>query len=500
MRISAALLAAITLGATANAEIKLESLDGEGVWLDPRFEQLPAEAPFRATIWFDQQLLGDGAAFLRRAKEFDEIGRTELRKQAVAALKSASEASKTAAEPALDSIEAVSDVEFHWIVNGFSCSTNRAGLDELKSVAGVRKIFFAGPARRPAQPPSQISLPPVKVEPKPFDPEANEPLWYVEKLQVDRVWKELGVTGEGTLNLVHDGNFPISGWIAETLFYNPDETRNGEDDDGNGLVDDLHGYDFLRDSSDLRPQPVPKGRMNSRLLHGHQCVAIICGRGGEDRPVQPGLAPDSRWAGVIAGQQIEAAVEWAIEHGADTYSMSFSRPNLADYRSHWRKVMEHGAFCGVHFVSGAGNFAQNQPIPVQMRVPEDIPNAVFAAAGVQRDLSRTPFSSQGPVEWNTEHYQDGRVDKPEVCAFNFQIPGLSPEGGKPQTAMNGNSFAGPMFCGTIALMLSANPELKPWETRAIIIETATDVADEGFDFQTGHGLINAFEAVKRARK
>ncbi len=56
-----------------------------------------------------------------------------------------------------------------------------------------------------------------------------------------------------------------------------------------------------------------------------------------------------------------------------------------------------------------------------------------------------------------------------------------------------------MFCGTIALMLSANPELKPWETREIIIRTATDVADEGFDFQTGHGLINAFEAVKMAR-
>ena len=57
-----------------------------------------------------------------------------------------------------------------------------------------------------------------------------------------------------------------------------------------------------------------------------------------------------------------------------------------------------------------------------------------------------------------------------------------------------------MFCGTIALMLSANPELKPWEAREIIIRTATDVADKGFDSQTGHGLINAFAAVKQARE
>ena len=124
---------------------------------------------------------------------------------------------------------------------------------------------------------------------------------------------------------------------------------------------------------------------------------------------------------------------------------------------------------------------------------------VFAAAGVQQDLSRTPFSSQGPVKWNTEHYQEGRVDKPEVCAFNYKIPSLHPSGGSPKQTVNGNSFAGPMYCGTIALMLSANPELKPWETRWIIQETARDVADKGYDYQTGQGLIDAYRAVKRAQ-
>ncbi len=73
-------------------------------------------------------------------------------------------------------------------------------------------------------------------------------------------------------------------------------------------------------------------------------------------------------------------------------------PGLGEYRSHWRKVMEHGSFCGVYFVSGAGNFAQSAKVPVQMRTPEDIPEVVFAAAGVQRNLSRTPFSSKGPVD------------------------------------------------------------------------------------------------------
>jgi hypothetical protein len=199
---------------------------------------------------------------------------------------------------------------------------------------------------------------------------------------------------------------------------------------------------------------------------------------------------------VLAGNRLEAAVEWAIEQQADTYSMSFSIPNLGEYRSHWRKVMEHGSFCGVYFVSGAGNFGQSARVPVQMRIPEDVPEVVFAAAGVQRNLSRTPFSSKGPVEWELEHYKDGRVQKPEVCAFNMALPLMAPNGQVRPTGMNGNSFAGPMFCGSIALMVSADPDLLPWDLKEIITSTALDVASEGVDYETGHGLINCYRAVK----
>ena len=133
---------------------------------------------------------------------------------------------------------------------------------------------------------------------------------------------------------------------------------------------------------------------------------------------------------------------------------------------------------------------------MQMRSPEDTPEVVFAAAGVQRDLSKTIFSSQGPVRWDTEHYQDGMVRKPEVCAFNQDLPCQLPNGDVIDVQISGNSFAGPMFCGSIALMLAADPDLLPWDCREIITQTATDIADEGYDYQTGHGLIDCYRAVK----
>ena len=75
-----------------------------------------------------------------------------------------------------------------------------------------------------------------------------------------------------------------------------------------------------------------------------------------------------------------------------------------------------------------------------------------------------------------------------------------PDGTVQPERINGNSFAGPMFCGTISLMLSADPDLLPWDLKKIIISTATDVSKEGVDYETGHGLINCYAAVKEVIK
>ncbi|MEC8942312.1 MAG: hypothetical protein VYC95_06240 [Verrucomicrobiota bacterium] len=53
------------------AQLKMESLPGDGIWIDPRFQKTNPENPIRAVVWFEKQFLGDGTAFLRRANEFD---------------------------------------------------------------------------------------------------------------------------------------------------------------------------------------------------------------------------------------------------------------------------------------------------------------------------------------------------------------------------------------------------------------------------------------------
>ncbi len=478
-----------------------ERLEGEGAWIDEAFkERFRQNRRARATIWFDDQLLGDGEAYARRSREFSERKRGELGEAAVRTLKAIHERSWSKAAPRIRELVdkgMISQPGRHWIVNGFSCITVKEHLESLRSIPGVKKIFAAPrlPPRRPAPPGQAPAFKPGKEKTR--DPRPYQHPWYIHSLLADRTWKEFGVGGKGVLNVVQDFNFVFSDNLTGSLHRNPGEIPgNGLDDDRNGFVDDYHGFNFDAKTAQLTSVQVAPGSSSPKGMHGFMCAAIICGRGVSGKGYEFGIAPEASWAGVIAGGQLEKAVQWSIEQGADTYSMSFSIPRLREYRSHWRKLMEHGSLCGLFFVSGAGNFAQTEKTPVQMRTPEDIPEVVFAAAGVQRDFSRTPFSSQGPVNWQTEHYRDGLVQKPEVCAFNMALPLLRRDGSARPIALNGNSFAGPMFCGAIALMLSADPDLLPWDLKEIITKTATDVGAKGVDAQTGHGLINCYRAVK----
>ncbi len=460
--------------------------------------------PCPVVVWFSEQFLSDGQAYQRRSAEFEGWKRSALRRRVTAQLKRLSDNSWHRAESGIDRLlreKKISRVERHWIINGFSCRVNSPGdLKALKGLPGVSKIFAQMDKRPPASSTGEARFHgPVRAsETNPLT--YNHP-WYSQRLQADQVWREFGLTGRGIINIIHDTNFVFSKNLIHNLYRSPGEIPdNGADDDNNGYVDDYHGYNFNQRNANLTPR-TEAGSNSPKNLHGFYCASIICGAGQPEASFVPGIAPGAQWGAVIGHGRIEEMVEWAVTHGADTYSMSFSLAGFGQYRSHWRKVLEHGAFCGLYFVSGAGNFARPDSkkfarVPFQMRTPEDIPNAVFSAAGVRQDGTRPPFSSQGPVEWQTECYQDGLVLKPDISAFNAALPGLMPDGTVLPQNIAGNSYAGAMLCGSIALMLSADPEILVWDLREIITSTATDIGPPGPDNQTGHGLINCYEAVR----
>lgn len=63
---------------------------------------------------------------------------------------------------------------------------------------------------------------------------------------------------------------------------------------------------------------------------------------------------------------------------------------------------------------------------------------------------------------------------------------------------SGTSFSSPIAASIASLMLTANPELSPWQVRMLLARTATDLGEAGVDDASGFGLVNAEAAVAAA--
>ena len=89
----------------ADGLLATEKLAGEGIWLDPTFKtRFRQVSRTRATVWFDDQLLGDGKAYLRRGREFAGRKRVELREAAMKTLRGIHARSWKQAKPRIDEL------------------------------------------------------------------------------------------------------------------------------------------------------------------------------------------------------------------------------------------------------------------------------------------------------------------------------------------------------------------------------------------------------------
>jgi subtilisin family serine protease len=300
--------------------------------------------------------------------------------------------------------------------------------------------------------------------------------------------------------------------LVRALWKNPREEHNGKDDDGNGYVDDLFGWDFgARSFYSLGD--------SAQLPHGSMCAGIVAGRPLNKKKIVTGIAPRSRVM-PLRGMGYLKAYEYALEQGADVISMSYMWVNqdLGNYRGVYRTAHEHLAAAGVVSVGGAGNFAQLGK-GKQIALPKDIP-CVIAAAGIQEDDSKAPASSEGPCYWDgvkfySDYPEDRPLSKPDVtgCFGGYPVWGrplrvrpnwqiVWDEGGAFALVIGpqGNSFSGPHAAGVAALMFSANPDLNAWEVKDLMEKTCKDIGPGGRDTQFGAGLLQALDAVRAAKQ
>ena len=322
-------------------------------------------------------------------------------------------------------------------------------------------------------------------------------------------------TGEGVVVAVLDSGVDLDHpdlvkrfWFnaAEDLDGDGRLTRadnNGEDDDGNGFVDDVAGWDFESADNDPSPNLLETGRDRG---HGTHVAGIIAGDGTNG--VSTGVAPGSSLMILKINSQssVWAAMQYAVSNGADVINMSMGWTNsLSPDRGSWRDVIDNVVDAGVLVVTGAGNGGQapliHAPAPNDITTPGRVPRAMtVGAVAAPTDLAWVdpvaPFSSSGPTSWQSvEQFRDYPFPpgllKPDITAPGVGINSTMIGGSYQEKS--GTSMATPHVSGTAALLLEQDPDLLPHELVFILRETAWRIFDP--NNVRGWGRIDALSAI-----
>ncbi len=258
--------------------------------------------------------------------------------------------------------------------------------------------------------------------------------------------------------------------LADNMWKNPGEVENGIDDDGNGFVDDIYGWDFPNRDNDPMDD------------HGHgtHCAGIVAGVGSNDEGV----------CGVMWQAQIMAIKFLGLGGGSTADAI---------------ESVNYATAMGAHLSSnswGGGPFSQALLDAISQSCL-----FVAAAGNYRSDNDKNPFYPASYVGDNiisvaaTDHNDDlASFSNYGLTTVDVAAPGVdiySSLPGKSYGFNSGTSMAAPHVSGVVGLLFSANPSLTGQQAKEILLETVDPLASLEGKMVTG-GRINAYKAVKDA--
>lgn len=265
-----------------------------------------------------------------------------------------------------------------------------------------------------------------------------------------------------------------------------DSDLNGIDDDGNGYVDDIIGYDFtdqpslLGGGDDLNQDPDPFDDNG----HGTAVAGVIAAQPNSTAtgvayglPIVPLRAFSA--SGIGEDDDVSRAIIYAADNGIRVLNLSFgdiypSEMMAAACRYAYNK--------GVVLITSAGNAAGDN-----MHYPAGFPEVLSISASDWNSNTGDEFlwafsnyghtidlAAPGSNILTTALYDSTRHNSPSEAFERF----------------SGTSFAAPQVAAAAGLLLEQRPELSPQAVRGILVSTAKDIDKPGWDHFTGGGRLD----------
>lgn len=228
----------------------------------------------------------------------------------------------------------------------------------------------------------------------------------------------------------------------------------GVDDDQNGVIDDVHGFNAITGSGD----PLDDHG------HGSHCSGTIAAVHGNGVGVK-GLMANAQVMGVKfldakgSGTLEDAikAIDYATTKKVDIMSNSWGGGGFSELL---KQSIQRASDAGIVFLAAAGNASNNNDKNAEYPAGYQLEN-VIAVAAHEGGGKRANFSNYG-------------VTSVHIAAPGTNIVSTVKGGG--YQAMSGTSMAAPHVSGAVGLLLSKEAGLSPSEIRERLMLTAKKVS------------------------
>jgi thermitase len=267
--------------------------------------------------------------------------------------------------------------------------------------------------------------------------------------------------------------------LLKNLWVNKGEIPDNQiDDDKNGFVDDINGWNFVSNTASVQDD----------FNHGSMCAGII----GAEANNQKGSRGINWQVSMMAVKALDnnglgttentvSAIQYAVQNGATIVNTSWGQTN---YDQTLYDEVNFANQKGVIIVAAAGNDGKNNDSDPSPTYPAAfrLPNIIAVAAYDNRD-NIADFSNYGPETVN--------IGAPGVGIFSTKIGGYD--------YGDGTSYAAPFVSGTAALVKSFVPGLSMADLIDRLLETSEVISYYEKNNTATAGRISAYNALQNIR-